>query len=306
MRCFLDLHLIDRFELRAILDDAAEIKALRADFSSGQADIQKTLKGKIVGLLFEKPSTRTRVSFEVGIHQLGGQALVLNGSEMHLGSGETASDTARVLSKYLDMIMIRTYNENTLVEFAKNSTIPVINGLTDRSHPCQIMADILTFEEMRGSIAGKTVVWIGPGNNVCNSYIHAAIKFKFKLIISCPNELRPDEEYINWAKSENAEVDFQIEPEKAVENADLIVTDTQVSMHEKNLETNDRLIMLKGYQVNQALMTKAPLGTLFLHCLPAYRNKEVTSEVLDGSNSGAFEAAENRLHVQKSIMKWCS
>jgi ornithine carbamoyltransferase len=268
-------------------------------------DDTQPLDGRMVALIFEKPSTRTRVSFDVGVRQMGGQTMVLSGSEMQLGHGETIADTARVLSRYVDMIMIRTFDESVIEEMAEYASVPVINGLTDRTHPCQIMADVLTFEEHRGPIAGKKVVWCGDGNNVCASFLHAAGQFGFDLTFSGPVQLDPEPEFVGWARAQGRTVTIERDPKKAVEGADLIVADTWVSMHDAQSAKERRHNMLRPYQVNADLMAAAKPDALFMHCLPAHREEEVTSEVMDGPASVIWDEAENRLHAQKAIMRWC-
>ncbi|MEM1065248.1 MAG: ornithine carbamoyltransferase, partial [Pseudomonadota bacterium] len=263
------------------------------------------LEGRMVALVFEKPSTRTRVSFDVGVRQMGGQTLVLSGQDMQLGHGETIADTARVLSRYVDLIMIRTFQEDTLLELAEHATVPVINGLTDRTHPCQIMADIMTFEEHRGPIAGKKVVWTGDGNNVCASFLHAAAPFGFDLTLSGPEQLDPDPEFVAGARARGANISFDRNVETAVADADLIVADTWVSMHDAASTRERRHNLLRPYQVNEAVMALAKPDALFMHCLPAHREEEVTSAVMDGPHSVIFDEAENRLHAQKAILRWC-
>ena len=258
-----------------------------------------------MALIFEKPSTRTRVSFDMGVRQMGGQTMVLSGAEMQIGHGESIADTARVLSRYVDMIMIRTFAEATLLELAEYSTVPVINGLTDRSHPCQIMADIMTFQEKHGSISGKKVVWLGDGNNVCTSFLHAAGKFGFNLTFAGPEVLDPETEAMGYARSNGSTVEIERDASKAVKDADLIVTDTWLSMHDDQAARARRHNLLRPYQVNAGLMKLASKDAIFMHCLPAHREEEVTSEVMDGANSVVFDEAENRLHVQKAIMQWC-
>ena len=292
-------------DLNGILKQAKMMKNARIGLPKGTCDEGQPLSQHIVALVFEKPSTRTRTSFDVGVRQLGGQPMLLSGTEMHLGKGETISDTARVLSRYVDLIMLRTFESQTLYEMAKHSTVPVINGLTNESHPCQIMADIMTFEEKRGSIKGKKVVWFGDSNNVFNSFLQAAEKFNFSLIFSGPKELDPPKNLIKNAK--NLKIDFKIDrdPISAIKDADLVATDTWVSMHDNPEEKQNRHNQLKAFQVNEELMSKANHEALFMHCLPAHRNEEATSGVLDGKNSVIFDEAENRLHVQKAIMRWC-
>ncbi|SPF79960.1 ornithine carbamoyltransferase [Pseudoprimorskyibacter insulae] len=305
MNHFLDIHTTDKADLRRIIDQARATKEARSGKPKATLDDDQPLKDRMVALIFEKPSTRTRVSFDVGVRQMGGQTMVLSGSDMQLGHGETIADTARVLSRYVDMIMIRTFDESVLHEMAEHATVPVINGLTDRTHPCQIMADILTFEEHRGPIAGKKVVWSGDGNNVCASFLHAAAQFGFDLTFTGPVQLDPEMEFVGLARNAGVEVCIERDAFKAVEGADLIVTDTWVSMHDAQSSRERRHNMLRPYQVNTDLMKAAKPDALFMHCLPAHRGEEATSEVMDGPNSVIFDEAENRLHAQKAIMRWC-
>ena len=305
MKHFLDINKTNVNDLNQILDQAKKTKATRAGLANGAHDINQTLSGKMVALIFEKPSTRTRVSFDMGVRQMGGQTMVLSGVEMQIGHGESIADTARVLSRYVDMIMIRTFAEATLLELAEYSTVPVINGLTDRSHPCQIMADIMTFQEKHGSISGKKVVWLGDGNNVCTSFLHAAGKFGFNLTFAGPEVLDPETEAMGYARSNGSTVEIERDASKAVKDADLIVTDTWLSMHDDQAARARRHNLLRPYQVNSELMKLASKDAIFMHCLPAHREEEVTSEVMDGTNSVVFDEAENRLHVQKAIMQWC-
>ena len=305
MKHFLDINKTNVNDLNQILDQAKKTKATRAGLANGAHDIDQTLSGKMVALIFEKPSTRTRVSVDMGVRQMGGQTLVLSGAEMQIGHGESIADTARVLSRYVDMIMIRTFAEATLLELAEYSTVPVINGLTDRSHPCQIMADIMTFQEKHGSISGKKVVWLGDGNNVCTSFLHAAGKFGFNLTFAGPEVLDPETEAMGYARSNGSTVEIERDASKAVKDADLIVTDTWLSMHDDQAARARRHNLLRPYQVNSELMKLASKDAIFMHCLPAHREEEVTSEVMDGTNSVVFDEAENRLHVQKAIMQWC-
>ena len=305
MKNFLNISEMSTQDLKGILEQAKIMKNARIGLPKGACDEGRPLSQHIVALVFEKPSTRTRTSFDVGVRQLGGQTILLSGSEMQLGQGETISDTARVLSRYVDLIMLRTFESQTLHEMAKYSTVPVINGLTNESHPCQIMADIMTFEEKRGSIKGKKVVWFGDGNNVFNSFLHAAEKFDFSLIFSGPKELDPSKNLTQNTK--NLGVDFKIDrdPISAIKDADLIATDTWVSMHDNPEIKRERHNLLKPFQVNEELMSRANKDALFMHCLPAHRNEEATSSVMDGKSSVIFDEAENRLHVQKAIMRWC-
>ena len=305
MQNFLDIDQVDPQNLRGILDEAARIKTARAGLFKGMLDAERPLEGKMVALIFEKPSTRTRVSFDLGVRQMGGQTMVLSGSEMQLGHGETIADTARVLSRYVDMIMIRTFEEATLLEMADYASVPVINGLTNRSHPCQIMADILTFEEHRGSIRGKRVVWTGDGNNVCASFIHAAGQFGFDFVFAGPATLDPEAEFVEKARAKGVKIEIQRDVKEAVRGADLLVTDTWISMHDSQTARERRHNQLRPYQVDDALMAQAKPDALFMHCLPAHRNEEVTSSVMDGPHSVVFDEAENRLHAQKAIMRWC-
>ncbi len=305
MNHFLDIHKTTPSDLRAMIDQAAAMKQARAGRPKGTTDNAQPLAGHMVALIFEKPSTRTRVSFDVGVRQMGGQSMVLSGSEMQLGHGETIADTARVLSRYVDLIMIRTFEEDVLLELAEYATVPVINGLTNRTHPCQIIADILTYEEHRGPIAGKKVVWSGDGNNVCASMIHAAGQFGFDLTFTGPETLDPEPVFVEEARAKGAKIEIMRDPVRAVEGADLVVTDTWVSMHDSQTTKERRHNQLRPYQINAALMAHAKEDALFMHCLPAHRGEEVTNEVMDGPQSVIFDEAENRLHAQKAVMRWC-
>ena len=298
MTDFIDIHETDPADLRAIIDTARAMKDSRNGRPKAAPDDDQPLAGHMVALIFEKPSTRTRVSFDVGVRQMGGQTMVLSGADMQLGHGETIADTARVMSRYVDLIMIRTFEEATLLEMAEHATVPVINGLTNRTHPCQIMADIMTYEEHRGPIAGKKVVWSGDGNNVFASFAHAARQFGFDLTFTGPKPLDPEPELHDL-------ITIERDPQKAVEGADLVVTDTWVSMHDPQSARERRHNQLRGYQVNADLMARANEGALFMHCLPAHRDDEVTSEVMDGPASVIWDEAENRLHAQKAIMRYC-
>ncbi|MEW6639253.1 MAG: ornithine carbamoyltransferase [Pseudomonadota bacterium] len=302
-RHFLDLTELPTAELRAMLDAGVAIKArLKAAKASNQAWDQP-LKGKTLAMIFEKPSTRTRVSFDVGMRQLGGEPIMLTGQEMQLGRGETIADTARVLSRFVDAIMIRILSHDALLELAAHATVPVINGLTRRSHPCQVMADVMTFEEHRGPITGRTVAWTGDDNNVLLSWAHAAERFKFNLHVATPPELSPNKSFRDWIKAANAPIVLSSNPEEMVKGADCVVTDTWVSMGDKDGEHRHNL--LRPYQVNAKLMSLAKPDALFMHCLPAHRGDEVTDEVIDGPQSVVFDEAENRLHAQKGILAWC-
>ena len=298
MTDFLDIHKTSTDALRGIIDSAHAMKTARAGKPKGTPDAEQPLAGHMVALIFEKPSTRTRVSFDVGVRQMGGQTMVLSGADMQLGHGESIADTARVLSRYVDLIMIRTFEEQTLLDMAEYATVPVINGLTNRTHPCQIMADIMTFEEHNGPIKGKKVVWSGDGNNVFASFAHAAKQFDFDLVFTGPPPLDPEPALDGLYTTVR-------DPNEAVQGADLVVTDTWVSMHDPQSARERRHNQLRGYQVNDALMAKAKEDALFMHCLPAHREDEATSSVMDGPNSVIFDEAENRLHAQKAIMRYC-
>jgi ornithine carbamoyltransferase len=297
IRHFLDLTDVSSSELRGIIAAARAMKERRV----GRAE--KPLAGKTLAMIFDRPSTRTRVSFDVGMRQLGGESITLTGQEMQLGRGETIADTARVLSRYVDAILIRTLDHQHVIELARHATVPVINGLTRRSHPCQVMADVMTFEEHRGSIRGRTVAWTGDGNNVLASWMHAADRFAFQLRVATPPELKPKKWLLDWLKQSDAAIRVGTDPEEAVKGADCVVTDTWVSMGDRN--GGRRHNLLKRYQVNARLMAKAKPDALFMHCLPAHRGDEVTDEVMDGPQSVVFDEAENRLHAQKGILAWC-
>ena len=298
MRHFLDLTEVTSNDLQIILAKAAELKKFRK-----AGEINTTLAGKKLAMIFEKNSTRTRVSFEVGMTELGGYAVYLSGRDTQIGRGETISDTARVLSRYVDIMMLRCHSHSTLTELAKYATVPVINGLSIYSHPCQIMADIMTYQEHRGSIKGKKIAWIGDGNNVCNSFISAAPIFDFSLAIACPEQYLPSEKMLNWAKNQGARIEVTRSPQEAANSANLVVTDTWVSMGDSDAE--QRINLLTPYQVDDNLMKLASDDALFMHCLPAHRGEEVTASVLEGKQSVVWDEAENRLHVQKAIMLWC-
>jgi ornithine carbamoyltransferase len=299
-RHFLDLHLLPTETLREILDNAVDFKRLKGS----SRNRPQPLAGKTLVLIFEKPSTRTRVSFEVGMRELGGNVIVLSDGDMQLGRGETIADTARVLSRYADAIMLRTDSPDKLAELAQAASVPVINGLTESSHPCQIMADVMTFEEKLGPIAGRTVAWIGDGNNVALSWLHAAVRFGFSLRLASPAEYALPSQLVSWARKEGADVTQTRDPAKAAKDADCVVTDTWVSMGDEAQRTR-RLRAFKSYQVNARIMAAAKRNALFMHCLPAHRGEEVTDEVIDGAQSVVWDEAENRLHAQKGILAWC-
>ena len=302
---FLDIHTTDAAALRTILDQAAAMKTARDGAPRATPDAEQPLANRMVALIFEKPSTRTRISFDLGVRQMGGQTMVLSGSELQLGHGETIADTARVLSRFVDLIMIRTFEESVLHEMADHATVPVINGLTNESHPCQIMADAMTFQEHRGPIAGRKVVWSGDGNNVCSSFLHAAGQLGFDLTFTGPEALDPDPAAVAFARGKGSTVTLTRDPFEAVRGADLVVTDTWVSMHDSQSTRERRHNLLRGYQVNEALMAAAKPEALFMHCLPAHREEEVTNAVMDGPQSVIWDEAENRLHAQKAIMRYC-
>ncbi len=301
IRHFLD---IDTFDGPTLVRLMAVAHDMKRDLASGGKRYSRLAAGKTLAMMFEKPSTRTRVSFDVAMRKLGGEAIVLNSTDMQLGRGETVADTARVLSRYVDVLMLRTTEHAKLLQLAEFADIPVINGLTDRSHPCQIFADIMTFEEKRGPIAGRVVTWVGDAaNNVATSWIHAAARFNFILHIGAPASLQPVSEMMAWAEREGAKLVLFEDPREAVTGADCIVTDVWVSMGQKDEER--RLSLLKGYQVDAPLMKLAGPDAIFMHCLPAQRGREVTDEVIDGPQSVVFDEAENRVHAQRTILAWC-
>jgi len=296
IRHFLDLIDIPSAELRRMIAASRVMKERRARAA-------KPLEGRTLAMIFDKPSTRTRVSFDIAMRQLGGDVIVLTGHDMQLGRGETIADTARVLSRYVDAIMIRTLDHRMLLELARHATVPVINGLTRRSHPCQVLADVMTFEEHRGPIRRRTVAWTGDANNVLASWMHAAERFDFRLRVATPLELAPKKWLTDWIKESGAAITIGSDPEEAVKGCDCVVTDTWISMGDKNGHRRHNL--LKRYQVNARLMARAKPDAIFMHCLPAHRGDEVTDEVIDGSQSVVFDEAENRLHAQKGILAWC-
>jgi ornithine carbamoyltransferase len=299
-RHFLDL--LDRSdaELRAILDAAAAMKKARV---KGQPTATRPLAGKTLAMIFDRPSTRTRVSFDLAMRELGGETIMLTGAEMQLGRGETLADTARVLSRYVDAIMIRVLDHGDLDELARYATVPVINGLTKQSHPCQVMADILTFEERRGPIRGRKIAWSGDYNNVLSSWIDASQRFDFTLDIACPKELQPAPQRIDAARAGGGKVIMRVDPAEAVAGAAAVVSDCWVSMGDE--DEGRRHNLLAPYQVNRDLMSRAAPDAIFMHCLPAHRGEEVTDEVIDGPQSVVFDEAENRLHAQKGVLAWC-
>jgi ornithine carbamoyltransferase len=299
VRHFLDLSDFTTAQLRALLDAGSGIKARRR---TPAADADKSLGGKVVAMIFDQPSLRTRASFEVGIHELGGTPMFVTGREIQLGERESVADTARVFSRYVDGIMIRMLDHEQLREFAEYATVPVINGLTKTSHPCQVMADIMTFEEHRGPLNKRKIAWTGDTNNVLTSWVHAAGRFDFDLHIATPEELQPPAHLLNWAKENGARLTLTRRPEEAAEGADCVITDCWVSMGDTE---GNRHNLLRPYQVDEALMKRADKHAVFMHCLPATRGEEVTDAVMDGAQSVVYDEAENRLHAQKAILAWC-
>jgi ornithine carbamoyltransferase len=300
---FIDLCDFDGATLRAMLTEAKQRKDARTGLPRGAPDADAPLKGRVLALIFDKHSTRTRISFDVGMTQLGGTNIMMSGRDMQIAREETIADTARVLSRYVDAVMIRLLDHDMVRELADNATIPVINGLTRISHPCQVMADVMTFEEKKGPIAGRTVAWSGDSNNVLTSWVHAAAKLDFKLRIGSPKELSAREEVRQWVRANNADVQFLDDPQEAVAGADCVVSDAWVSMGDE--DSTKRHNLLAAYQVNARLMARAAKDAIFMHCLPAHRGEEVTDDVIDGPQSVVFDEAENRLHAQKAILKWC-
>ncbi|MEZ5938157.1 MAG: ornithine carbamoyltransferase [Hyphomonadaceae bacterium] len=302
-RHFLDIWPLPGGELRSVLDHAKSRKAARAGLPKGQVDADAPLAGRTLAMIFEKNSTRTRVSFDMAIRQLGGSALILNAGETQLGRGETVEDTARVLSRYVDAVMIRANRHTDVEEFAAAASVPVINGLTDKSHPCQIMADLQTLEEAGLSLKGARIAWVGDGNNVAASFIHAAPKFGYSLAVGTPPGYQPAAVDVERARAEQGRIDLYPTAEEAVAGADVVVADTFISMGDT--DADKRLADLSPFAVTTGLMARANGGAKFLHCLPAHRGEEVEAEVIDGPQSLVFDEAENRLHAQKAILAWC-
>ena len=305
MNNFINISDLSKNELRAIIDGAKKRKSERGKKPNSQPDADQPIQGKTMIMFFAKPSTRTRISFDLAVKQLGGSSIILNEDEIHYGKGdETIKDTAKVLSQYADILMIRTDSHKDIDEFKNHLEIPIINGLTNLSHPCQIMADILTFEESKGDIEGKTIAWLGDGNNVVNSFIEAATKFKFELRIACPKKYQPNKKIMATAKKNNCKLLITEDPYKAAKDADCVMTDKWISMSDKGDKKKKKKI-LKKYQVNKKIMKAAKSDAIFMHCLPASREEEVTSEVMDGKQSVVWLQAFNRIHAQKSIIEWC-
>ena len=305
MNNFINISDLSKNELRAIIDGAKKRKSERGKKPNSQPDSDQPIQGKTMIMFFGKTSTRTRISFDLAVKQLGGSSIILNQDEIHYGKGdETIKDTAKVLSQYGDILMIRTDSHKDINEFKKYLEIPIINGLTNLSHPCQIMADVLTFEESKGDIEGKTIAWLGDGNNVANSFIEAATKFEFELKIACPKKYQPDKKIIATAKKNNCKILITEDPYIAAKDADCVMTDKWISMSDKG-NKNKKKKALRKYQVNKKLMRAAKSDAIFMHCLPASREEEVTSEVMDGKQSVVWLQAFNRIHAQKSIIEWC-
>jgi ornithine carbamoyltransferase len=306
MKNFINISDLSSNELRSIIDEAKLRKIKRKDLNKSAADQDKPFEGKSMAMIFEKPSTRTRMSFDIAVKQLGGSSIILNPDGIHYGKGdETLKDTAKVLTEYVDIVMLRTSSHKNLEEFGKHLDIPIINGLSDLSHPCQIMSDILTFEETKNSITSKIISWLGDGNNnMSNSLIEAAGKFNFNLKIGCPKKYMPNKKILNWAKKNKVNLLVTNKPEEAVKDSDCIMTDKWVSMNDK-VNKQQKKKHLKSYQVNKKLMKKAKSDAIFMHCLPVGRGEEVTDEIIDGKQSVVWRQALNRVHVQKSIINWC-
>ncbi len=305
MRNFINISDISKKELRIIIDNATVRKKKRTDNSKNAIDADALLDGKILVMIFEKPSTRTRISFDLAVKQLGGKSVTLNPDEIHYGSGnESLPDTAKVLSQYADIIMLRTHVHKKVLDFSKYLNIPIINGLTDLNHPCQIMSDIMTFEELKGPIKNKKITWIGDGNNILHSLIEASVQFGFDLSIACPKGYEPDKKILQWAKKNKSEILITRDALSAAKDSDCIMTDKWISMGDK-INKKKKLKALKPYQVNKKIMKVAKKEAIFMHCLPASRGDEVTDDVIDGKQSAVWLEALNRIHVQKSIIEWC-
>ena len=305
MQKFINIADIDKKDLRLIIDNAKSRKEKRSGLSKNAIDSDAPLDGKILIMLFEKPSTRTRISFDLAVKQLGGKSLILNPHEIHYGAGnESLYDTAKILSQYADIVMLRTHQHKNIEEFSKYLDIPLINGLTNLSHPCQIMSDVMTYEELRGPIKNKKIAWLGDGNNIVYSLIEAAVKFEFELSIASPKGYEPNKKIIQWAKKNKGNVSVTKDPIKAASSADCVMTDKWISMGDK-INKGKKKKALKIYQVNKKIMKVANKDSIFMHCLPASRGEEVTNEVMDGTQSAVWLEALNRIHAQKSIIEWC-
>ena len=305
MKKFINISDIKKKELRLIIDNAKLRKDSRSSLNKNAIDQDALMEGKILIMIFEKPSTRTRISFDLAVKQLGGKSLILNPDEIHYGSGnESLYDTAKILSQYADIVMLRTHVHKNVLEFAKNLNIPIINGLTDLSHPCQIMSDIMTFEELKGPIKNKKIAWLGDGNNVVYSLIEAAVQFEFQLFIACPKGYEPNKKILQWAKKNDGNILITKNPLEASSNADCVMTDKWISMGDK-INKNKKKKALKLYQINKTIMKSTNKDSIFMHCLPASRGEEVTNDVIDGKKSVVWLEALNRIHAQKSIIEWC-
>jgi ornithine carbamoyltransferase len=306
MKNFLNISDLSSQDLRIIIEEAKKRKSKRKDLNKSAADFDQPFSGKSMVMIFERPSTRTRISFDIATKQLGGSSIILNPDVIHYGKGdESIKDTAKVLSEYADIIMMRTSLHKNLLEFAKYSEIPVINGLSEQSHPCQIMSDIFTFEEAKGNIKGKTIAWLGDGNNnMSNSFIEAAAKFDFKLNIGCPDKYKPSKNIMLWAKKNKANITITKNPTEAVKNVDCVMTDKWVSMNDR-VDKKKKKKVLKNFQVNKKIMKLAKPDAIFMHCLPVERGEEATNEIVDGKQSVVWTQALNRVHTQKSIINWC-
>ena len=305
MNNFINIANIDKKDLRKIIDHAKSQKQKRSNLKKSAMDPDASLADKTLVMIFEKPSTRTRLSFELAMNQLGGQLLVLDPKESHYGSGnENTHDTAKILSQYGDIVMMRTHEHEHFLEFSKHLDIPIINGLTNLSHPCQIMSDIMTFEELKGPITNKKIAWLGDGNNIVYSLIEAAVQFNFQLAIACPIKFRPNKKIVQWAKSKKANILITKDPAEAADSADCVMTDKWISMGDK-INKKKKKKLLKLYQVNEKIMKLAKTDAIFMHCLPANRGEEVTDKVIDGDQSVVWLEALNRIHIQKSIIEWC-
>ena len=300
MKNFINISDLTKKDLREILDNA-KIKKEKKSIDSADT----IFKGKVLTMIFEKPSTRTRLSFELAVNQLGGQSLILNPKESHYGSGnESLYDTAKILSQYSDIVMMRTHSHKHFLKFSKHLNVPIINGLTNLSHPCQTMTDIMTFEELKGPIKNKKIAWLGDGNNVVYSLIEVAVQFDFELRIACPKGFEPNKDILQWAKKNKGNISVSKDPIDAVSSADCVITDKWISMADKINKKNKKKL-LKPYQVNKKIMKLAKKDAIFMHCLPASRGEEVTDEVMDGKQSAVWLETLNRIHVQKSIIQWC-
>ena len=305
MKNFINISDVNKVDLRKIIDNAKSRKDRRSNLNKNAIDPDAPLDGKILIMLFEKPSTRTRISFDLAVKQLGGKSLILNPDEIHYGTGnENLHDTAKILSQYVDIVMLRTHAHENVLEFSKNLNIPIINGLTNLSHPCQIMSDIMTFEELKGSIKNKKITWLGDGNNVVYSLIEAAVQFEFQLSIACPKGYEPNKKILQWAKKNKGNIFITKDPLEASNEADCIMTDKWISMNDK-INKKKKKKALKPYQVNKKIMKVANKEAIFMHCLPANRGEEVTNDVMDGKQSAVWLEALNRIHAQKSIIEWC-